>query len=133
MSDGNPQESGGGLRGALARLTAAGIEFSRTRVELATLEFTEERERTAERLVLVVAAALGFAFALLGASAFVVVWFWDTHRLVALGAITVAYALVGVIAAVRLRNRQRSAPKPFAATLAELERDRVWLRERLGK
>jgi len=133
VSDGTPSAGAQGLSGALARLSGALVDFGRTRLELASVEFAEERERTFERMLLLVTAALGFGFALLAASAFVVVWFWDTHRLVALGAITVAYALVGIVAAVRLRDRQRNAPKPFAATLAELERDRDWLRERLGK
>ena len=133
MNDGSSPGGSGGLRAALARLGAAGIELSRTRVELATLEFTEERERTTTRLVLAAAAASGFAFALLGASAFVVVWFWDTHRLLALGGVTLVYLLIGVFALLRLQAFQRSAPKPFATTLAELERDRDWLRERFGR
>ena len=133
MSDSSSPGGGGGLRAALARLGAAGIELSRTRIELATLEFAEERERTTTRLVLMAAAASGFAFALLGASAFVVVWFWDTHRLLALGGLTLVYLLIGVVALVRLQAFQRSAPKPFATTLAELERDRDWLRERFGR
>jgi uncharacterized membrane protein YqjE len=134
VNDGSsPQGSGGGLRAALVRLGAAGIEFSRTRIELATLEFSEERERTTRRLILVAVAALGFTFALLGASAFVVVWFWDTHRLLALGVVTLIYVLIGVFALMRMQAFQRSAPKPFATTLAELERDRDWLRERFGK
>jgi uncharacterized membrane protein YqjE len=133
VNDGSSSEGSGGLRAALARLGAAGIEFSRTRIELATVEFSEERERTTRRLILVAAAALGFAFALLGLSAFVVVWFWDTHRLLALGAVTLVYALIGGVALMRLQSFQRSAPKPFATTLAELERDRDWLRDRLGR
>jgi uncharacterized membrane protein YqjE len=133
VNDGSSPGGGGGLRAALARLGAAGIELSRTRIELAAVEFAEERQRTTARLALVAAAASGFAFALLGASAFVVVWFWDTHRLLALGAVTLVYALIGGLALVRLQAFQRRAPKPFATTLAELERDRDWLRERLGK
>jgi uncharacterized membrane protein YqjE len=133
VNDGSSPQGSGGLRAALVRLGAAGIDFSRTRIELATLEFTEERERTTTRLVLVAATALGFAFALLGASAFVVVWFWDTHRLLALGVVTLVYVLIGVFALMRMQAFQRSAPKPFATTLAELERDRDWLRERFGK
>jgi uncharacterized membrane protein YqjE len=133
VSDGTPTAGTGGLRGALARLGGTLFEFARTRLELATVELAEERERTFERLLLLVAAAVGFAFALLAASAFVVVWFWDTHRLLALAGVTVFYVVVGSIALVRLRALQRTAPKPFASTLAELERDRQWLAERLGK
>ena len=133
MSDGTPSAGAQGLSGALARLSGALVDFGRTRLELASVEFGEERERTFERMLLMVAAALGFGFALLAASALVVVWFWDTHRLLALAGITIFYALVGVVAVLRLREQRRAAPKPFAATLAELERDREWLGERFGR
>ena len=132
MSDGTPSAGAQGLSGALARLSGALVDFGRTRLELASVEFGEERERTFERMLLLVTAALGFGFALLAASAFVVVWFWDTHRLLALAGITLFYVLVGVVALLRLREQRRTATKPFAATLAELERDREWLGERLG-
>jgi uncharacterized membrane protein YqjE len=133
VSDGTPSAGTEGLRGALVRLSGALVDFGRTRLELASVEFAEERERTFERMVLTVTAALGFGFALLAASAFVVVWFWDTHRLLALAGVTLFYALVGVVAVLRLRDQRRAAPKPFAATLTELERDREWLGERFGK
>ena len=133
MSDGTPSAGAQGLSGALARLSGALVDFGRTRLELASVEFGEERERTFERMLLMVAAALGFGFALLAASALVVVWFWDTHRLLALAGVTIFYALVGVVAVLRLREQRRAAPKPFAATLAELERDREWLGERFGR
>jgi uncharacterized membrane protein YqjE len=133
VSDGTPPAGAHGLSGALARLAGALVDFGRTRLELASVEFGEERERTFERMLLTVTAALGFGFALLAASAFVVVWFWDTHRLLALAGVTLFYALVGVVAVLRLRDQRQSAPRPFAATLTELERDRQWLGERLGR
>jgi uncharacterized membrane protein YqjE len=121
-----------GLRGALARLAAASLGFARTRIELASAEFAEERERAQDRLVLLAVAIVAFAFALLAASAFVVVWFWDTQRLPALAGVTLFYAVVGGIAAWRLAAGRRRDPAPFAGTLAELERDREWLVRRIG-
>ena len=58
---------------------------------------------------------------------FVVVYFWDTHRLTAFGIITIAYLLAGVLALWRFNVRQATDPAPFAATLAELERDVQWI------
>ena len=45
----------------------------------------------------------------------------------ALGAVTLAYLLAGVLALWRFSVRRQNDPKPFAATIAELERDREWL------
>jgi uncharacterized membrane protein YqjE len=99
----------------------------RTRLELVAVEFDEERGRIAERLVLIFVAVLFFAFAVVAASALVVVWFWDTHRIAAILGVTLFHLLVGSAALWRLGARQRTAASPFAATIAELERDRVWL------
>ena len=60
----------------------------------------------------------------------VVVLFWDTHRIAALCGVTIVYladrrsSRSGGSSA----RRKADAP-PFAATLAELERDRAWLAE----
>jgi uncharacterized membrane protein YqjE len=132
VSDGAPGGSGGGLRGALARLGAGAVGLVRTRLELAALEFDEERRRALESVVLVLVAVLFFAFAVLAASALVVVWFWETQRIAALWGVTIAYVVIGVAALWRLSARRRTDARPFAATLAELERDRAWLAEQLG-
>ena len=127
MTDGTPGGTHGGLRGALAQLGASLLGLLQTRLELVALEFGEERERTAERLILILVAVLFLAFAVVAASALVVVWFWDTNRIAALAGVTVFYLLVGSAALWRLRAQQRAAASPFAATLAELARDRAWL------
>ncbi len=138
MSDGTPGTAPPvGLRQALTRAGAAAVELVRTRVELAALEFAEERERAKLRLVLAVVAATFFAFAVLCASALVVLAFWDTHRMAAIAAVTLLHLAIGVGALLGLRASQRSAPSPFRATLAELDRDRQWLagemRDGLGR
>ena len=119
--------SAAGLRGALARAGGALVELLRTRIELAALEFAEQREHAKGALVLVAIAGVFLAFAVLSASALVVILFWDTHRVAAIAGVTIFHAAVGVIALTRLQAFQRNAPKPFAATLAELEHDREWL------
>jgi uncharacterized membrane protein YqjE len=127
----------GGLRRALARVGVAMVELARTRLELAALDFSEERERTKLRLILAIVAATFLAFAVLCASALIVVMFWDTHRIAAIGAVTAAHFAIGAGALLRLRASQRTAPPPFQASLAELERDRQWLagelRDGLGR
>lgn len=127
MTDAAPDVSRPGLRDALARLGQSLLSLLRTRAELVALEYHEERDQLFERAVLILVAVLFLAFAVLAASALVVVWFWDTHRVAAMAGVTAFYALIGIGALWRLRARQRDAAPPFAATLAELDRDRAWL------
>ena len=121
-----------GLRAAAASLAAALLGLGRTRLELAALEFEEVRARTAENLALVVVAAISLGFAILAASMLVVAFFWDTHRIESLVALTVVYALIALFAMWRLAVRRKADTPAFAATLAELERDRARLVERFG-
>jgi len=50
--------------------------------------------------------------------------FWDTYRWQSLAAITVAYALVAVLCAVRARAGLITSPNVFDSTLAEFKKDR---------
>ena len=138
MSDDTPGYAAtGGLRRALARAGVAAVELVRTRVELAALEFAEERERAKLLILLGIVAATFLAFAVLCASALVVVLFWDTHRVAAIAAVTAVHFAIGVGALLRLGANKRRAPPAFQASLAELERDRQWLagemRDGLGR
>ncbi len=132
MTDGTPPRARRGLKGAAADLAAALLGLGQTRLELAAVEFEEARARTTQNLALVMVAALCFAFALLAASLLVVVLFWETHRIPALCGVTVVYALVALLAVWRLAERKKTHAPAFAATIAELERDRAWLASRFG-
>ncbi len=123
MADGRP----GGLSGALGRLGASSLELLRTRVELAALEFAEEHERRLRQLLLIGIAIVAFFFALFAISAFVVAYFWDSHPLGALAGVILVYLAIGAGALWRLAYLSRAAPRPFATTIAELERDRHFL------
>ena len=120
------------MRGALGHLGASLVELMRTRLELAAIELDHERERAVDKLVLVHVAVLSFAFAVLAASALVVIWFWDTHRIAALCGLTLVYLVIGVVALWRFGRPRRPGDRPFAGTLAEFERDRAWLNDELG-
>ena len=132
MTDGTAPASRRGLRTAAAQLADTLLGLGRTRLELAAVEFEEARARAAERLVLSLVAGLCFALAVLVASMLVVVLFWDTHRIAALCALTIVYALLGLVALWRIAVQRKTEAPAFAATLAELERDREWLASRFG-
>jgi uncharacterized membrane protein YqjE len=133
VGDGTTGRPVRGLRAMLRELGTSALGLAHTRLELAALEFDEVRSRTFERMVLIAIAVLGFGFAVLAASALVVVAFWDTYRIAALCGVTLAYLLVGLLALWRLSTRQRAEGAPFAGTLAEFERDRAWLAGQWGE
>jgi uncharacterized membrane protein YqjE len=128
MADPAEQRPSGGISGALSQLAASLIALLHTRFELATLEFEEERERAKDLLILTVIATVFFSFALIVASVLVVFWFWDTHPVAALSGVLLVYLAIGAGALVVLQRRRET--RPFAATLAELEKDIHSLRGR---
>ena len=121
-----------GIRDLLGRLAGSIASAVETRVQLAALEFAEERERARERLVLMLLAAIAAGFALLAANALFVVVLWARLGWVSLALLTAFWAALAAFAAWRLTIASRRAQRPFAATLAEFERDRAFLGERFG-
>ena len=128
MSDGGSgQSTARGLSGAAARLGASLLGLLRTRLELASVELAEERDRVQQQLTLLVAAMATFMFALLFAATWIVVYFWDTSRLTAIAIVALVFAAAGVALLMLRSQAARAAPMPFAATIAEFERDRAAL------
>ena len=120
------------FRHAAARLADSVLALTRTRAELAAVEFAEEGERLKRSAMILVGAVFMLSFALVGVAAWVVVFFWDTHRLEAIAAVTLAFAAIGAGLLWWDFVRVREAPAPFSATLAEFEKDRGWLAKRTG-
>jgi uncharacterized membrane protein YqjE len=120
-----------GLRASLARLAAAGVALLSTRAELFSVELTEERERLTQRLALVAAGGMILAFGAMFAGAFVIALFWDTHRLWAIALVALAHAGAGMYLLSRAKAIGRDSGGPFAATIAELGKDRAALERAL--
>ena len=126
-SGGSGQSAPRDLRGAAARLGASLLGLVRTRLELASLELAEQRDRVQQQLTLLLAAMVMFMFAVLFVASWVIAYYWDTHRLTAIAIVAVVFAGAGA-ALLALRSQAASvAPTPFAATIAEFERDRAML------
>jgi uncharacterized membrane protein YqjE len=120
-------DSGSGPAASLRALGATLLELVGSRIELAVVELREEGERRKGMLVLAAVGALFMALGLLLVAGFIVLLFWDTHRLAALGVVTLVYLGIAAFCFLRLRQQQLSAPAPFEATLRELAADREML------
>ena len=111
------------IAAAIRALGANLLELVRTRLELASIELQEGTQRLFGYLALAAMAAVLGLFALALAVLFVLVLFWDTHRLLAVGAMTVLFALGCAFALARLRSRLASRKPLLGATLSELRKD----------
>ena len=99
------------------------VALFQTRVELAAVELQEEGERRKEMVVLAAVAGVFLTMAAILFAMFVVIVFWDTHRLLAAGGMTALYTAIGLVAVARLKRSASEAPPPFEATRAELAKD----------
>jgi uncharacterized membrane protein YqjE len=115
---------------SLRALGATLLKLVWARAELIAVEFEEEKERAAQKFILLAVAALFLALGLLLTAMAVVVIFWDTYRTLAACGVAVLYLGIGAWALLRLRELGRNSPPPFSATIDEFARDLKMLRGR---
>ena len=108
------------------------VDVVRTRFSLLALEIAEEKARLPLLLGLAVGALVCFALGMVVLSGWVLLLFWDTHRLAAFLVMGLVYLGLGAGLAFGLKRSLSGPSFPFEATLAELEKDAAWLRS-LGK
>jgi uncharacterized membrane protein YqjE len=114
----------GGLLDSLRSLARTLLAAVQTRLDILASEIEEEKTRLAR--IAVLAATAGFCLALTVNLLvfFLVVLFWDTHRLLAIGVLAGIFGLAGAGAAATLRGALAQRPRLLAATLGELQKDR---------
>ena len=117
-----------GLMGSVRRLTGTLIAIVSTRLELLANELEEERLRLTQMFLLALIALFLLGTGLILLNAFIVVLFWDSHRLLALGLLCVVYLVAGAAVTMSLRAKAQAGSKLFSASLAELDKDRQALR-----
>jgi uncharacterized membrane protein YqjE len=115
------------LRGALAKLADAMLGLLRTRLELAAVEYTEERDRIARQLILLLVGLGCLLFGLFFVAFAAIAYFWDTHRIIAILGVAVLFVVIGAGLLWRRAEVSNTAPVPFGASIAELEKDRAAL------
>jgi len=120
----------GASRGLLKSLTALSgtlVAMAYTRLDLLSLEIDEALEHASKLLVLAVTGLFCCGVGVVLASILVVLAFWDTHRLLALGVLAGFFLAIAVVSTIVLVRKMSSAPKLFASSLAELFKDRQHL------
>lgn len=122
-----PGEATTGLKAAASSLANSTLSLLRVRLELASIELAEERERLYMRLGLMFAAVLLIVLGVLGLGILVALYFWETQRTAAVLIPTALCIAVGMLLFRHSRTMGASGGLPFAATLAEFDKDRAAL------
>lgn len=113
-----------GMFDSLKQLLATLAGIAQTRIELLGNEVEEQVARLSTMLLwTAVALFLAFTAAVLAAVAVLVV-FWDSYRILAAVLLAAGFALLALLAWLRVRAVARSRPHLFQATVTELARDR---------
>jgi uncharacterized membrane protein YqjE len=116
-------QSAEGLLGSLKSLTALVVAITHNRLNLLSTDLEIAREQMVSVLMMVLVTLFCLCFGALLLALFVVVIFWDTHRLIALGSVTGVFILIGVICLWRVLKALKAMPATFEASLAELAKD----------
>lgn len=119
----------GGLLQSIKHLAGSVLAAAQTRLEILATEIEEERLRLEQLLLLTLAAAFCLGMALVLSVAFVVIYFWDTHRLLTVAVFAAAFLAAAAAFGGILRAKVQTRPKPFPVTRDELAKDGAMLRE----
>jgi uncharacterized membrane protein YqjE len=114
-----------GLLDTLRSFAASLLSNAHNRVELFSLELQEEKFRLIQVFVWISATVFAAAMAVAFASITLVYLFWESARLAVLGGLTVFYVATLVVLLIAFRRYLKQQPRPFSATLGELQQDRT--------
>lgn len=119
---------GKGLIRSLATLTSTFIAILHTRLDLLCIDLEDERDYLFSLLVQTLIALFSLAVGTVLAVVTLAVIFWDTHRLLTLGALTGLFLSTGIGLSVFIIYKMKSRPRLLAASLTELSKDSDSLR-----
>ena len=115
---------------SLRRLGDSLLSLLHRRLDLASLELQEEKYRLIDLLLRTAALIVLGILTLVSATALVVVCFWQRSPIATLAVVTGLYALAALLVALGIRAKLKNSPPPLSDTIAELKKDREWLRDK---
>jgi len=113
-----------GLASSLRRLARTLAETLRSRAELFSLELQRERGRLLRLVLFAVGALVCLLFAAITGTIFIIAAFWESHRLLTIGLLTLGYITIAVLLVLAARKEAERAAHPFSSTIEQLRKDR---------
>ena len=128
------EKTPGGSKGLLESLTvlaATLVAIAHTRLDLLSTDLEIDREHFLSILVLILVALFCLGVGVVLVTILLVAAFWDTYRLLVLASLTGFFLVVGIGAWALAMHKAKTRPRLFAASLAELYKDRQQLNSHL--
>jgi len=112
------------LLSSIKGIASTGASIAQTRLELLSLDVQIARSKFISLLVMIVSALFFLFFGLVMLALLIVIYSWETDRIMALGLLTGAFLSVGIMLVFLITQSLRNMPRLFEASIAELVKDR---------
>lgn len=112
------------LLSSIKGLASTGASIAQTRLELLSVDVQIARSKFVSLLVMIISALFFLFFGLVMLALYIVIYSWETDRMLALGLLTAAFLSIGLILAFVITQSLRKMPRLFEASIAELSKDR---------
>ncbi len=112
------------LLSSIKGLASTGASIAQTRLELLSLDVQIARSKLISLLVMIVSALFFLFFGLVMLALLIVIYSWETDRMLALSLLTGAFLFIGLILALLIPQSLRKMPRLFEASITELAKDR---------
>ncbi|MDX8380009.1 MAG: phage holin family protein [Gallionella sp.] len=123
-------EASSGLLDSIKRLLSTLTTVAATRLELLANELHEARLHLEQILLYSILALFCFCMMIMLLTVFIVVLFWDDHRLLVLGGLGAVFFVLAVSLMAHVQRIVKAKPKLFSASLAEFSKDKTQLDEK---
>ena len=112
------------LLSSIKGLASTGVSIAQTRLELLSVDVQIARSKFVSLLVMIISALFFLFFGLVMLALLIVIYSWETDRMMALGLLTGAFLTVGLILVALITQSLRKMPRLFEASITELAKDR---------
>lgn len=113
-----------GLIESVSALATTMVAILHTRLELLSTDIEEEREHLLSLVTLLLVSLFCFMVGAVLTTVFLVVFFWETYRLLSIASLAGFFLLSGLVAWYCVKRKAATKPKLFLASLLELNKDK---------
>lgn len=118
------------LLSSLKSLVSTGASIAQTRLELISTDVQIARSKFISLLIMIACALFFLFFGLVMLALLIVIYSWESDRMMALSLLTSGFLVVGLVFASVVLRSLKTMPKLFEASIAEFAKDRQELAKR---
>jgi len=112
------------LLSSIKHLAATSASIAQTRLELLSVDVQIARSKLIRLIVMIVSALFFLFFGLVMLALLIVIYSWESDRMLALSLLTGTFLSIGLILALLITQSLRKMPQLFEASIAELAKDK---------